>query len=264
MEGAVRDVARDVVRGPVPPTVPELPPLPRRTVRYPATTAVGPVEAQAARTPDAPALVLAGGGTVSYRELNASANRLARALAARGARPGAVVGLAGFRRPAELLTALLAVAKSGAAYLPLDPTDAPGRRERLLAENVPVCVLGEGAPGAVSGLEPDRELPTDPPRALTPQHLLCVGYGPGGLPAAVRLTHAEADRRVRDLQAAHPLGPGDRVLQLGLPLWEYLWPLRTGAAVVLVDPRQEGEVGTLVRELGVTAVRVAPGALLGG
>ncbi|MFJ8621463.1 AMP-binding protein [Kitasatospora sp. NPDC093550] len=250
---------------PAPVDVPSAAPsLPRRTVTYPATTLIGPVEAQAARTPDAPALVLAGRETVDYRELNASANRLARALTARGAGPGTVVGLAGFRKPAELLTALLAVVKSGAAYLPLDPADLPGRRERLLAENDPVCVLGEGAPGALTGPETDGELPTDPPRALTPQHLLCVGYGPGGRPAAVRLTHAEADRRVRELQAEHPLGPGDRVLQLGLPLWEFLWPLRTGAAVVLADPRREGELGALVRELGVTAVRVAPAALPGG
>ncbi|MFD8750381.1 AMP-binding protein [Kitasatospora sp. NPDC059577] len=259
--GAVPQDARPPVRGEAPTVVPA---LPRRAVTYPATTLVGPVEAQASRTPDAPALVLAGGGTVSYGELNASANRLARVLAARGARPGAVVGLAGARGPAELLTALLAVVKSGAAYLPLDPADAPGRRERLLAENTPVCVLGEGVPGALTGLETAGELPTDPPRALTPQHLLCVGYGPGGRPTAVRVTHAEADRRVRELQAEHPLGPGDRVLQLGLPFWEFLWPLRTGAAVVLADPQREGEVGALVRELGVTAVRVAPTALLGG
>ncbi|MEV7771024.1 AMP-binding protein [Kitasatospora sp. NPDC086791] len=267
-------VVREAARGALPRDARELfreealaaaPPLPRRTVTYPATTLVGPVEAQAARTPDAPALVLAGGRAVTYGELNASANRLARALAARGARPGAVVGLAGPpHRPAELLTALLAVVKSGAAYLPLDPADAPGRRDRVLAENAPVCVLGEGVPGALAGLEAVGELPTDPPRALTPQHLLCVGYGPGGRPTAVRVTHAEADRRVRELQAEHPLGPGDRVLQLGLPLWEFLWPLRTGAAVVLADPRREGEVGALVRELGVTAVRVAPTALLAG
>ncbi|GHF34926.1 hypothetical protein GCM10018790_10800 [Kitasatospora xanthocidica] len=273
MEAVVRDAARDAalvgVRGAVRELVREealgaAPALPRRTVSYPATTLVGPVEAQAARTPDAPALVLAGGRTVRYRELNASANRLARALAARGARPGTVVGLAGARDPAELLTALLAVVKSGAAYLPLDPADAPGRRDRLLAENAPVCVLGEGVPGALAGLDTDGELPTDPPRALTPHHLLCVGYGPGGRPTAVRVTHREADRRVRELQAEHPLGPGDRVLQLGLPLWEFLWPLRTGAALVLADPRREGEVGALVRELGVTAVRVAPAVLLGG
>ncbi|WP_188309685.1 AMP-binding protein [Streptomyces sp. CBMA123] len=200
---------------------------------YPATTVVGPVEAQAARTPDAPALVLADGGVVTYRELNGSANRLARVLLRQGARPGAMVGLAPARRPEELLTALLAVAKSGAAYLSLDPADPPGRREWLLAENELVCVLGEGVPGAVADLDTSGELDTDPPRALTPQHLLCVGYGPGGRQAAVRLTHSEADRRVRELQAAHPLGPGDRVLQLRLPHWGFLWPLRTGAAVVL-------------------------------
>ncbi|MFD7577337.1 AMP-binding protein [Kitasatospora sp. NPDC059817] len=243
---------------------PQAPPRTDRAAKYPPTTVVGPVEAQAARTPDAPAVLLAGGAVVTYRDLNAAANRLARALAARGARPGAVVGLAPARHPAQLLTALLAVAKSGAAYLPLDPADAPGRRERLLAETAPVCVLGEGVPEALAGLDADGELATDPPRALTPQHLLCVGYGPGGRPDAVRLTHAEADRRVRELQAAHPLGPGDRVLQLGLPLWEFLWPLRTGAAVVLADPQRPGEVGELVRELGVTAVRATPAALLGG
>ncbi|MFE6050671.1 AMP-binding protein [Kitasatospora sp. NPDC056446] len=269
MEAVVRDAVPGGLRGAVAELLREeapigVPPLPRRPVAYPATTVVGPVEAQAARTPDAPALVLAGGETVTYRELNASANRLARALAARGARPGTVVGLAAASRPADLVTALLAVVKSGAAYLPLDPADAPGRRERVLAESAPVCVLGEGVPGALAGLETDGELPTDPPRALTPHHLLCVGYGPGGRPTAVRLTHGEADRRVRELQEAHPLGPGDRVLHLGLPLWEFLWPLRTGAAVVLADPRWEGEVGTLVRELGVTAVRVASSALADG
>ncbi|MFJ7244046.1 AMP-binding protein [Kitasatospora sp. NPDC098652] len=202
-------------------------------VEYPATTVVGPVEAQAARTPQAPALVLADGGVVTYRELNASANRLARALARRGARPGTVVGLAPAGRPEERLTAVLAVAKSGAAWLPLDPADPPGRRDWLRAENELVCVLGEGTPGAPGGLDTTGELDTDPPRALTPQHLLSVGYGPGGRPAAVRLTHAEADRRIRELQAAHPIGPGDRVLQLRLPHWGFLWPLRTGAAVVL-------------------------------
>lgn len=200
---------------------------PGPAVEYPATTVVGPVEAQAARTPEAPALLLADGGVVTYRELNASANRLARVLARRGARPGAVVGLAEDCRPEERLTALLAVAKSGAAHLPLGragAASAAGAGDPLLAEHAPVCVLG-----ALSGVETGGELDTNPPRALTPQHPFRVGYGP----EAVTLTHGEADRRMREWQEAHPLGPGDRVLRLGMPLWGYLWPLRTGAAVVL-------------------------------
>ncbi|MFF2354380.1 AMP-binding protein [Kitasatospora sp. NPDC058115] len=230
--------------------------------RWPATTAIGPFEAQAARTPHAPALLPVGAAAVSYGELNAAANRTARCLADRGARPGTVVGLA-LTRPADLVPALLAVAKAGAAYLPLDPDDAPGRLAWLLADAAPVCVLGEGVPAAErpAAEELAGRAVTDPPRALTPQHPLCRAYGPGGRPAGVWTTHAEVDRRVRELQAAYGLGAGDRVLQLGLPLWEFLWPLRTGAALVLADPDRPGEVGELVREAGVTALRAAPSVL---
>ncbi|MFJ5116623.1 AMP-binding protein [Kitasatospora sp. NPDC088548] len=231
-------------------------------LKRPPTTAVGPIEAQAARTPGAAALVLADGSVVRYGELNAAANRMARHLTGLGARPGTVVGLA-LTRPAELLPALLAVAKSGAAYLPLNRDDAPGRLSWVLADAAPVCVLGEGVPGAVRPQEGELAglLATDPPRALTPQHPVCLGYGPGGRPAGVPVAHAEVDRRVRDLQAAYGLGVGDRVLQLGLPLWEFFWPLRTGAAVVLADPESPAEIGELVRELGVTALRAAPAVL---
>ncbi|MGW6913808.1 AMP-binding protein [Kitasatospora sp. NPDC054939] len=233
---------------------------PGRAPGPPATTAVGPIERQAARTPQAPALVLGDGGTVSYGELNARANRLARYLARRGARPGAVVGVA-FRRSAELVPALLAVAKAGAAYLPLDAEDAPGRLAHLLADGAPVCVLGERVPGAQlpEPAELDAELTTDPPRALTPQHPLWLAYGPGGRPSGTPVAHAEVDRRLRALQSVYGLGPGDRVLQLGLPAWEFFWPLRTGAALVLADPG--AAVGGLIRDLGVTALRAAPEVL---
>ncbi|MFB7613296.1 AMP-binding protein [Kitasatospora sp. NPDC056181] len=247
---------------------PDAPPGPGgeagRRAKRPPTTVIGPVEAQAARTPGAPALVLPDGSVVSYGDLNAAANRLSRHLAGLGARPGTVVGLA-LTRPAEVVPALLAVAKSGAAYLPLDADDAPGRRAWLLADARPVCVLGEGVPGAVRPQEGElaAELVTDPPRALTPQHPLWLAYGPGGRPAGVPVAHAEVDRRVRALQAAYGLGPGDRMLQLGLPLWEFIWPLRTGAALVLTDPDRPAEVGEVVRELGVTALRAAP-AVIGG
>jgi amino acid adenylation domain-containing protein/non-ribosomal peptide synthase protein (TIGR01720 family) len=89
-------------------------------------------ERQAARTPDAPALTHEG-VTLAYAELNARANRLARRLRARGAGPEARVGVCLERTP-ELVVALLAVAKAGAAWVPLDPAYPAARIRALLAD----------------------------------------------------------------------------------------------------------------------------------
>jgi non-ribosomal peptide synthetase component F len=81
------------------------------------------IEAQVARTPAARAVVF-GDERVSYAELNARANRLARHLRGLGAGPGALVGVC-LERSADLVAARLAVLKSGAAYVPLDPSYPP-------------------------------------------------------------------------------------------------------------------------------------------
>jgi amino acid adenylation domain-containing protein len=89
-------------------------------------------EAQAARTPDAPAVV-ATDGTLSYAELNARADRLAAEIAAAGITSGAPVGLC-LPRTSELLVALLAILKSGSPYVPLNPSHPMDRLELQLAE----------------------------------------------------------------------------------------------------------------------------------
>ncbi|MFE5711896.1 amino acid adenylation domain-containing protein [Streptomyces sp. NPDC056501] len=109
----------------------------------PDETVADMLTAQVARTPDAVALVF-GDRALTYAELDAQINRLARLLLARGAGPETVVALA-LPRSIEMVAALFAVLRTGAAYLPLD-LDHPADRLRLMAEDTgPLCLLSTTA-----------------------------------------------------------------------------------------------------------------------
>ncbi|MBW8480960.1 non-ribosomal peptide synthetase [Actinomadura parmotrematis] len=153
------------------------------------------LERQAARTPDATALVTAA-GSLTFAELDARANRLARLLRERGAGPERIVALA-LPRTADLVVALLAVLKSGAAYLALDADQPAARIAELLAGTGPVCVVSDGsfplpedapvvAPGEAGGHD------TAPlPDAPGPDALAYVIYTSGstGRPKGVEVAH---------------------------------------------------------------------------
>ena len=111
-------------------------------------------QAQAARTPDAPAVIFEG-TRVSYAELNARANRLARYLVSLGAGPERLVAVA-VPRSAEMIVAVLAVLKAGAAYVPVDPAYPAERIAYMLADARPVAVLTTVAAG--------QDLPGGTPR----------------------------------------------------------------------------------------------------
>ncbi|WTV02691.1 amino acid adenylation domain-containing protein (plasmid) [Streptomyces sp. NBC_00045] len=105
----------------------------------PDATLPGLFEAQVLRTPDAPA-VASGGVELSYAELNARANRLARHLVACGAGPERLVAVA-LPRSVDLVVALLAVVKSGSGYVPVDPEYPADRIAYMLANAEPVMVI---------------------------------------------------------------------------------------------------------------------------
>ncbi|MGW8700653.1 amino acid adenylation domain-containing protein [Streptomyces eurythermus] len=251
-----------------------------RTERaLPPTTLIGPIEARAARTPDATAVVFRD-TALTYAELNTRANRLARHLQARGARPGTVVAVS-VPRSVELVVSLLAVLKAGAAYLPLDP-DYPARRlAYMLADAAPVCALADRAGRlpegtgtdvvVLDGLDTSGYSWTDPGRALTPAHPAYVIYTSGstGRPKGVVVPHRAIDNRLRWMQAEYGLTPADRVLQktpssFDVSVWEFFWPLREGATLVVAEPGGHKDpvyLARLIREHAVTTCHFVPSML---
>ena len=105
----------------------------------PETTVSEMFEAQVVCTPKATA-VIQGKRSLTYQELNQQANRLAHYLIARGVGPESLVGIALDRSP-EMMVAIIATWKSGAAYLPLDPEYPRARLEHMLADARPAVVL---------------------------------------------------------------------------------------------------------------------------
>ncbi|GGK04495.1 hypothetical protein GCM10010123_38050 [Pilimelia anulata] len=162
--------------------------------------------ARAARSPDATALVC-GDTRYTFAELDAAANRLAHELVARGAGPERVVALL-LPRAAETVVAILAVLKSGAAYLPLDPHYPADRIDWLLADADPVLVLSTAAlapAGRADVLLLDRldpaARPSTAPPGPQPRHPAYVIYTSGstGTPKGVLVEH----RSVVNLFASH-------------------------------------------------------------
>ncbi|MFI6374276.1 amino acid adenylation domain-containing protein [Streptomyces sp. NPDC050546] len=154
-------------------------------------------EAQAAATPDAPAL-LDRGATLTYRELDARAERLACLLAERGAGPERTVGIA-LPRTADLVVALVAVLKTGAAYVPLDPSYPRERLAYIIGDTQPTVVLATTDTASALPDSTPLLLPTglgEPPAGRPaprrdPEQTAYVIYTSGstGRPKGVAVTH---------------------------------------------------------------------------
>lgn len=219
-------------------------------------------EAQVQRQPDAPALIM-GDGQMSYAELNARANRLAHYLQARGIGLESRVAVS-FNRSVEMVVAILAVLKAGAAYVPLDPDYPAERLAFMLADSQAAILLTEQAyAGAYEAIKAERHraagsshlpivcLDTDwpavavypdsqPASVVAPDNLAYLIYTSGttGQPKAAQLPH----RGLTNVSAAQAelfgAGTGRRVLQFAslsfdASVFELTMALTTGAALCL-------------------------------
>ncbi|MFL6120782.1 amino acid adenylation domain-containing protein [Actinophytocola sp.] len=219
--------------------------------------------AQVARTPEAPAVRFAG-AELTYAQLDRRANRLAHHLLARGVGPESVVGVQ-LERGAELVVALLGIHKAGGAYLPLDP-DYPAERLAYLRTDARagVTVTAE----TFTGLDgPDH----DPGVHVQPAHPAYVIYTSGstGRPKGVVIEHRGIVNRLRWMQDTYALDATDRVLQktpssFDVSVWEFFWPLMTGATLVLACPgghRDPAYLAEVIAAEEITTVHFVPSML---
>ncbi|MEO3827710.1 amino acid adenylation domain-containing protein [Actinomadura sp. B10D3] len=214
---------------------------------------------QAARTPDAPA-VTAGGVTLTYAEVDARADRLARRLRSLGAGPERLVGVC-LGRGADLLPALLGVLRSGAGYLPLDPANPADRLRYIVADaGVDLLVTDEartglaqaihggrlvvlGGPAASAGsADPaDQDGPVAAGTAAVPGNLAYTIYTSGstGRPKGVAVTHANVVRLMTTAQEHYAFDDSDVVSMshsyaFDVSVFEMWAALLHGARLVLV------------------------------
>ncbi|KAB7762206.1 non-ribosomal peptide synthetase, partial [Xanthomonas maliensis] len=208
---------------------------------------------QAAATPRAIAVV-EGDNALSYQQLECRANRLAHQLVALGARPDHCVGLC-LQRGLAQIVAVLAVLKTGAAYLPLEPNQPNARITAVVAEAKPLLVLVDQAKGppawgehvpvvAIERAQADAASAPDsaPLLSLHPEQLAYVIYtsGSSGRPKGVMVAHHGLRARLAALIETYGLGPQDRVLQFATLAFdasveEIFGALCSGATLVLRD-----------------------------
>ncbi|MDG2156241.1 MAG: non-ribosomal peptide synthase/polyketide synthase, partial [Gammaproteobacteria bacterium] len=220
---------------------------------YPADATLQTLlEAQVALTPDAPAIEYAG-TTLTYAEFNRRANQLAHVLINKGIEPEHLVGVC-LERSAELVIALHAIQKAGAGYVPLDPDYPMQRLEHILEDaNVSLLITDSNACNSL----PPHDTPTlllgaseiaasdehNPTARSKPENIAYVIFTSGstGRPKGVMNEHRGIVNRLLWMQDEYQLTANDKVLQktpfsFDVSVWEFFWPLLSGATLVVAKP----------------------------
>ncbi|OMC52179.1 non-ribosomal peptide synthetase [Mycobacterium sp. IS-836] len=203
--------------------------------------------AQAARAPEAVAITC-GDRSMTYREVDEASNRLARLLIGQGAGPGECVALL-FARSAEAVVSILAVLKTGAAYLAIDPSAPAARMEFMLDDAAPIAAItttelsarldGCGLPvvdvdDLPADAEPGAALPGPTPADVA---YLIYTSGTTGVPKGVAVAHRNVTQLLESLD--RDLSPGQvwtqcHSLAFDFSVWEIFGALLHGGRLVVV------------------------------
>ncbi|WP_280443546.1 non-ribosomal peptide synthase/polyketide synthase, partial [Nocardia brasiliensis] len=253
----------------------------------PDATLVSLLDATVAATPKAVAIVAddpTGQQELTYAALDARVNRLARYLIQRGVGPEDRVALA-IRRSTDLVVAMYAVAKAGAAYVPIDPDQPAERTDYILGTAAPVCVLTTGRDGFRTAAADIVQLDVldltafaaDPVTAaerratLTPAHTAYVIFTSGstGQPKGVAVPHAAIVNQLQWETTTFGLGADDAILlktaaTFDLSVWEFWTAAVCGGRLVISAAdghRDPAYLNELMRSTMVTTLHVVPSML---
>jgi amino acid adenylation domain-containing protein len=219
--------------------------------------------------------------SLNYAALESRSNRVANALRERGIGHGDLVGLS-LARGLDMVAAVLGVLKSGAGYVPLDPT-FPADRLAFMAEDAALAalVVDDNAPLAFP-FDPTRvlsltseevvhasfERPERNRRAATPDSVAYVIFTSGstGRPKGVRVPHRAAANFLTSMQRVPGIAPDDRLvavttLSFDIAFMELMLPLTSGAEIVVAgrdDVRDGGQLRRLIEEVDATMMQATP------
>ncbi|WP_304452761.1 non-ribosomal peptide synthetase [Nocardiopsis sp. YSL2] len=217
--------------------------------------------------------------SLTYAELDARVRAAAHRLRALGVGTDDIVGVHADRSP-DLIIAVLAILRSGGAYLPLDPSLPSARLQAMVEDARPVAVVVDTAqvtppPGPVpiplaeltaASTAGTDDLPAPPQASLA---YVIFTSGSTGRPKGVMNTHEALNNRLAWMQRAYPLDATDTVLQktplsFDVSVWELLWPLTVGATLAVAAPgghRDPAYLGRIIQQEGVTVLHFVPSML---
>jgi amino acid adenylation domain-containing protein len=248
----------------------------RTEADYPRSSTIAELfAAQAARTPDAVA-VIAQGRTLTYRELDESANRLARRLQNLGVKPDTLVGVA-MGRSETLVVSLLGILKAGGAYVPLDPTYPPDRLSLVIEDSQMPVLLTTAAsrahlPPAAAGLTildaEDTVFERESAKAVvsqaTPTNFAYVIYTSGstGKPKGVMVENRNVVNFFTGMDRAIGCAPGVWLaitsVSFDISVLELLWTLTRGCTVVVHGDEGSATIADEITRYRVTHLQMTP------
>lgn len=237
---------------------------------------------QVQRTPEAEA-VRFGKNSMTYAELDRRSTQLAHHLRACGAGPETLVGIC-MERCLEMMVGMVAILKTGAAYLPIDPSYPAERIKYVLADGTPSTLLIHSATRHIADTftrnvfdldveagQPSEKTHDAPSTWCGPGNPAYVIYTSGstGRPKGTAIPHSGVVNRLLWMQETYRLTAADKVLQktptsFDVSVWELFWPLIAGATLVIAPPEAHKDplrLSQLVGDEGITVMHFVPSML---